>query len=72
MAHGTVKFFDQENGHGAITSGELPAGEAAFVHYSAIEGGGYRDLDEGENVEFDFEARPAEGYNYVATHVRKV
>ncbi len=48
---GTVKWFNSEKGFGFITrdSGE----KDVFVHHSAIQGGGYRSLDEGERVEFD-------------------
>ena len=50
MAHGTVKWFNAEKGYGFIAQEE---GGDVFVHYSAIEGGGYRSLTEGEPVEFD-------------------
>ncbi len=48
---GTVKWFNSEKGFGFITrdSGE----KDVFVHHSAIQGGGYRTLDEGERVEFE-------------------
>jgi cold shock protein len=50
MASGTVKWFNAEKGYGFITQEE---GGDVFVHYSAIEGAGYRALNEGELVEFD-------------------
>ena len=50
MATGTVKFFNAEKGYG-FSSREL--GEDVFVHYSNIEGRGYRSLEEGQKVEFD-------------------
>jgi cold shock protein len=50
MASGTVKWFNAEKGYGFITQEE---GGDVFVHYSAIEGGGYRSLTEGELVDFD-------------------
>jgi cold shock protein len=50
LAHGTVKWFHAEKGYGFITQEE---GGDVFVHYSAIEGGGFRALNEGEPVEFD-------------------
>ena len=50
MAHGTVKWFNAEKGYGFIAQEE---GGDVFVHYSAIEGGGYRALTEGELVQFD-------------------
>ncbi len=50
MATGTVKFFNAEKGYGFISREQ---GEDVFVHYSNIEGRGYRSLDEGQKVEFD-------------------
>ena len=50
MATGTVKFFDAEKGYGFISREQ---GDDVFVHYSNIQGGGYRSLDEGQLVEFD-------------------
>jgi cold shock protein len=49
MAHGTVKWFNEQKGFGFITQEE---GGDVFVHYSAIEGGGFRSLNEGDEVEF--------------------
>lgn len=50
MPNGTVKFFNAEKGYGFIT---VPGQDDVFVHYSNIEGEGYRSLDEGQNVEFE-------------------
>ena len=50
MATGTVKFFNAEKGYG-FSSREQ--GDDVFVHYSNIEGRGYRSLEEGQKVEFD-------------------
>lgn len=50
MAHGTVKWFNAEKGYGFIAQDE---GDDVFVHYSGIEGTGYRALTEGEPVQFD-------------------
>ncbi|MEA2826989.1 MAG: cold shock protein [Actinomycetota bacterium] len=50
MATGTVKFFNSEKGYGFISREQ---GEDVFVHYSNIQGQGYRSLQEGQKVEFD-------------------
>ncbi len=50
MATGTVKFFNREKGYGFISR---PDGDDVFVHYSNIEGAGYRNLEEGQEVEFE-------------------
>ena len=50
MATGTVKFFNNEKGYGFISRDE---GEDVFVHYTGIEGTGYRSLEVGQKVEFE-------------------
>ena len=50
MAQGTVKWFNSEKGFGFITTEE---GTDVFAHFSAIEGDGFKSLDEGQAVEFD-------------------
>ena len=50
MAQGTVKFFNAEKGFGFISREQ---GDDVFVHYSNIQGSGYRTLVEGQKVEFD-------------------
>jgi CspA family cold shock protein len=47
---GTVKFFNSEKGFCFISR---ESGDDVFVHYSNIQGGGYRSLEEGQRVEFD-------------------
>lgn len=47
---GTVKWFNQKKGYGFITS---EGNEDVFVHYSAIQGEGFKTLDEGQQVEFE-------------------
>lgn len=46
---GTVKWFNAAKGYGFIAR---DGGEDVFVHFSAIEGAGYRNLEEGQQVEF--------------------
>jgi CspA family cold shock protein len=50
LAQGTVKWFSNEKGYGFIAR---PDGDDVFVHFSAIEGDGYKTLSEGQEVEFD-------------------
>ena len=47
---GTVKWFNAEKGFGFIS---VEGRDDVFVHFSAIQGDGYRTLDEGQRVEFD-------------------
>ncbi|MGH2661752.1 MAG: cold-shock protein [Actinomycetota bacterium] len=55
MARGTVKWFSNEKGYGFI---ERPDGDDVFVHFSAIEGDGYKTLTEGQEVEFEIVEGP--------------
>jgi CspA family cold shock protein len=50
MAQGTVKWFNSEKGFGFITPDD--GGQDLFAHYSSIDAGGYRSLDENQRVEF--------------------
>ena len=50
MATGTVKWFNGEKGFGFISR---EGADDVFVHYSAIQGSGFRTLEEGQKVEFD-------------------
>jgi CspA family cold shock protein len=52
---GTVKWFSNSKGYGFIQPEEGPD---VFVHHSAIQGEGFRTLDEGERVEFTIESSP--------------
>ena len=47
---GTVKWFNDRKGFGFI---RLESGDDVFVHYSALQGEGFKTLKEGENVEFE-------------------
>jgi CspA family cold shock protein len=51
MAQGTVKWFNSEKGFGFITPDD--GAKDLFVHYSEIQGNGYRSLDENQRVQFD-------------------
>ncbi|MHC2183974.1 CspA family cold shock protein [Paenibacillus sp. PvR052] len=50
METGTVKWFNAEKGFGFI---EVEGGADVFVHFSAIQGDGYKSLDEGQRVQFN-------------------
>ena len=52
MNKGTVKWFNAEKGFGFITTDN---GNDVFVHFSAIQGDGFKTLDEGQAVSFDIE-----------------
>lgn len=52
MEQGTVKWFNAEKGFGFI---EREGGEDVFVHFSAIQGEGFKTLEEGQEVSFDVE-----------------
>ncbi len=50
MNKGTVKWFNAEKGYGFITGED---GKDVFVHFSAIQGEGFKSLEEGQSVTFD-------------------
>lgn len=56
MRNGTVKWFNEAKGYGFIAPQE--GGNDVFVHYSAIQGSGFRTLMEGQAVTFDMEQGP--------------
>jgi len=55
MARGKVKWFSNQKGYGFITPEN---GNDVFVHHSAIQGEGYKSLDEGQEVEFEITNGP--------------
>jgi cold shock protein len=55
MTQGTVKWFNSEKGFGFLAQ---EGGPDVFVHYSEIEGNGYRSLEENQRVEFDVNQGP--------------
>jgi CspA family cold shock protein len=66
MANGTVKWFNDAKGFGFITE---ETGEDVFVHFSEIQGEGYRSLAEGQQVEFEITTGPK---GKKAANVRKL
>jgi CspA family cold shock protein len=56
MAQGTVKWFDASKGFGFITPDD--GTPDVFAHFSSIEGSGYRELTEGQKVDYDSEQGP--------------
>jgi CspA family cold shock protein len=67
MEKGTVKWFDNSKGYGFLTREN--GGKDVFVHHSAIQGSGFKSLDEGQRVEFDVTQGPKGDQ---ATNVTKV
>jgi CspA family cold shock protein len=63
---GKVKWFSDQKGYGFITQDD---GDDVFVHFSAVQGKGYRSLSEGDEVEFDV-VKTDKGFQ--ATNVRRI
>ena len=55
MTEGTIKWFNEKKGFGFISRED---GDDVFVHYSAIDGDGFRTLTEGQRVEFEIQEGP--------------
>jgi CspA family cold shock protein len=55
MAKGTVKWFNSRKGYGFIA---MEDGKDVFVHHNAIQGQGFKSLDEGDQVQFDIRQSP--------------
>ena len=56
MSSGTVKWFNESKGYGFITPSD--GSPDIFVHYSVIQGDGFKTLKEGQNVEFEAQDGP--------------
>ena len=65
MANGTVKWFNESKGFGFISQ---DGGEDVFVHFSTIQGDGFKTLAEGDRVDFDVTRGPK---GLQAANVRK-
>ena len=63
---GTLKWYNPSRGYGFIAR---EGGDDVFVHYSAVEGEGFRSLEENQRVEFDVERGPK---GLQAAHVRAI
>jgi CspA family cold shock protein len=66
MSNGTVKWFDSKKGFGFILNSE---GKDVFVHFSSIEGDGFRSLKDGEQVEYE---QTAGDKGLLAKHVKRL
>ena len=67
MNNGTVKWFNADKGFGFITNDDTK--EEVCVHFSAIQGEGYKTLADGQNVTFDTEADPKNSQKVRAINV---
>ena len=68
MNNGTVKWFNAEKGFGFIANDD--GGDDVFVHFSAIQGEGYKSLEEGQKVSYDTETDPKNSSKLRAINVR--
>ena len=67
MHHGTVKWFNETKGFGFISNDD-GSGDV-FVHFSAIQGNGFRTLSEGQKVSFETEKDPKDSNKLRAVNV---
>ena len=68
MNNGTVKWFNGDKGFGFISNDN--GGEDVFVHFSSIQGDGYKSLNEGQRVTYDTEMDPKNHSKMRAINVR--
>ena len=68
MNNGTVKWFNADKGFGFISNDN--GGDDVFVHFSAIQGNGYRSLNEGQKVSYDVEPDPKDSRKMRAVNVQ--
>lgn len=71
MPTGKVKWFSSEKGYGfiALDQPESPSDPEVFIHWSGIEGSGYKQLEEGDVVQFDLETGSKGKLQAVRAHV---
>ena len=69
MPKGVVKWFSNQKGYGFITAESSGSGKDIFVHFSSVQGDGFKTLSEGDQVEFEIASGPK---GEQATNVRKV
>ena len=67
MNNGTVKWFNEDKGFGFIANDN--GGEDVFVHFSAIQGNGFKTIKEGQKVSFDTEVDPKNSKKMRAVNV---
>jgi len=67
MNNGTVKWFNADKGFGFITNDN--GGDDVFVHFSAIQGTGFKTLEEGQKVTYDVEPDPKDSRKSRAVNV---
>jgi CspA family cold shock protein len=70
VARGMVKFWLADKGWGVISSDVLPPGRDAWAHFSRIEAEGFRELSQGQEVEFRYRAEKKDSFDFVAEWVR--
>lgn len=70
MNHGTVKWFNEAKGYGFISNDN--GGDDVFVHFSSIQGSGFKTLQEGQKVTYDTEPDPKDSRKMRAVNVQVI